>query len=834
MRKNLESNILKSVLLRVVVLYLLHPLMYTLLLYIIIGTEGFSRIFKWGAYKSYIFDVLFLFLTLFALFRAKKHFKNDGDSSEKIVKSISVLNRLPFNIGIFISIGSFSLTLPFLYYCSKYNILITSLQFIFIATIGFILSIAVGMLFYEFSKRQFYYVYKSDEYKSLSLFAKFSVPILTTVFLVLTIASALIYRLSYDRIYSEKMTIIGVNASRIVSFADSFFKKAEVENKAYAKIDLIREMNLESQKTEILSFLTELQKQKTSEYIEMFYVANLNGEAPTSLGSVANISDRDYFKKLLVSGKTVFSEPIISKATGKSIMVCVVPVKNKKNEISGLFGSTLEISTLKNYFKDIKITTTSEAWLMSRSGVLVYHPQEEHLGKNINSDYLKDGFQHVSSIANAKDNVLGEFIFEGQEKYYYKARIDSTNQYLIITLDKADIVKDMNVLMIQLITALILLAVVIFVIILIITRSISGPIANTISILKKLAAGDLTQKNDIVLPDEFGDFLKHFRIFQEEITDVISLAMNSSQQLSAAAEELAATSASLSDGSSDQAAALEESSASLEEISSAIEMIAESAQKQSHLTEEAFDSIQHMNEYTSQVATFARGTLKSSNAMTEDVNRGNGLMQKTTERMNEIDKSTQEIADIVGLISDISDQVNLLALNAAIEAARAGDAGKGFAVVSDEIAKLAEQTASSAKNIRDLVETGLKAVKNGREYVDATSVALEAVVKNISEMNENIGKIADSSGEQEQSSREVLAKVERVKSMADTIALSTEEHKNTNKEMVHTIEGINDLTQSVAAGSEEISSSTEEISAQAEMLKNQIEFFKLEKEGDPQ
>jgi methyl-accepting chemotaxis protein len=185
-------------------------------------------------------------------------------------------------------------------------------------------------------------------------------------------------------------------------------------------------------------------------------------------------------------------------------------------------------------------------------------------------------------------------------------------------------------------------------------------------------------------------------------------------------------------------------------------------------------------------------------------------MESTISGMTDIAQSTQKISETVRLISDVSDQVNLLALNASIEAARAGEHGKGFAVVAEEISKLADQTASSAKTITTLVNSGLQEVENGRGHVDATSAALQNIIGFIAQTEELVGLITGSSEQQAQSSDRVLSDTKKVMQMSDAISSSTNEQMTTNHEMA-----------------EEIASSAEEISAQAEMLRGQIQFFKV-------
>ncbi|OQA94149.1 MAG: Methyl-accepting chemotaxis protein IV [Spirochaetes bacterium ADurb.Bin218] len=215
-----------------------------------------------------------------------------------------------------------------------------------------------------------------------------------------------------------------------------------------------------------------------------------------------------------------------------------------------------------------------------------------------------------------------------------------------------------------------------------------------------------------------------------------------------------------------------------------------------------------------------------ANDTTREALKGDELMQNTIKGMNSIEENSLKIAEMVSLISDISDQVNLLALNAAIEAARAGDHGRGFAVVADEIGKLAEQTAESAKSITALVSNGVNSAKQGMIDVNETSKALKNIVSYINKTKELVQQIAQSTQTQAKAGEEVTKATKQVMDMADLISNSTNEQTLTHTEMSKTMDQINEQTQAQASGAEEIASSAEEISAQAENLKSLLEFFK--------
>ena len=111
-------------------------------------------------------------------------------------------------------------------------------------------------------------------------------------------------------------------------------------------------------------------------------------------------------------------------------------------------------------------------------------------------------------------------------------------------------------------------------------------------------------------------------------------------------------------------------------------------------------------------------------------------MRRAVEAMSKIEKSSQQISQIIGVIDEIAFQTNLLALNAGVEAARAGDAGRGFAVVASEVRALAQRSAEAAKEIKALISTSTAQVEEGVELVGETGAALERIEAKVSEIND--------------------------------------------------------------------------------------------------
>ena len=179
-------------------------------------------------------------------------------------------------------------------------------------------------------------------------------------------------------------------------------------------------------------------------------------------------------------------------------------------------------------------------------------------------------------------------------------------------------------------------------------------------------------------------------------------------------------------------------------------------------------------------------------------------MTAATAAMQDIQKSSIHIAQILGLIDDIAFQTNLLALNAGVEAARAGDAGKGFAVVAAEVRALAQRSADAAKEIKGLITSSAQQVSRGSSLVEETGVAMKSIVENVSEISVLIGEIATAARSQANDLSEI------------SVAVSQMDQN----------------TQQNAAMVEEATAASHNLSAEARELVGSLQRFHLQDHGD--
>ncbi len=335
------------------------------------------------------------------------------------------------------------------------------------------------------------------------------------------------------------------------------------------------------------------------------------------------------------------------------------------------------------------------------------------------------------------------------------------------------------------------------------------PIKKAIGLAESIAEGNLDASVDIRSHDEVGQ-LAHalntmadsLRTFHQELEakteeaereakacrsatveaqDALTMAENAKREgMAQASERIQEVADRLGVASSDFSAKMEEAYRNSEEQSQRAEM--------------AVSVTERMNASVEDVASHASTSAQASSEAASKAQLGEGIVGKVVQaigqvrnkalelkgNMDGLDKQTEAIGQVMGIINDIADQTNLLALNAAIEAARAGEAGRGFAVVADEVRKLAEKTMSATKEVGVTI-TGIQS--GTRLNVLNVEQAVELV--------EQANSLAEQSGE---SLREIVSLVGGVNDQVRSIASASESQTQASGEIRHSIEDINRIT----------------------------------------
>ena len=204
---------------------------------------------------------------------------------------------------------------------------------------------------------------------------------------------------------------------------------------------------------------------------------------------------------------------------------------------------------------------------------------------------------------------------------------------------------------------------------------------------------------------------------------------------------------------------------------------------------------------TENIANNTHTINEKSNTTVELTNEGRSIMEKARDLSDNIDGALKElnnevnilndnagqIAIVIAVINEISDQTNLLALNAAIEAARAGEAGRGFAVVADEVRNLAEKTSNSTKQIGETVSDMQKSITTVTARMDTITKMLLEQRTGIDSSFNNFQDIYKSSLDLNQSISEIIAASEEQNAVIHQIGSSLKEMSEESNVMTEKI-----------------------------------------------
>jgi methyl-accepting chemotaxis protein len=257
----------------------------------------------------------------------------------------------------------------------------------------------------------------------------------------------------------------------------------------------------------------------------------------------------------------------------------------------------------------------------------------------------------------------------------------------------------------------------------------------------------------------------------DRLTKVVGAVKDSTESVSTGSGQISQGTEDLSQRTSEQASALEETSSAMEEMTSTVKQNADNAKQ------------------ANQLASAARDVAE----------KGGQVTAKAVTAMEEINKSSKKITDIITVIDEIAFQTNLLALNAAVEAARAGEHGRGFAVVAAEVRNLAQRSATAAKEIKGLINESIQRVMDGSDLVNQSGKTLEEIVTSVKRVADIVSEISAASQEQ------------------------TTGIEQTNKAIMQ----MDETTQQNAALVEESAAACQNLASQAERLLGLMESFKM-------
>lgn len=514
-----------------------------------------------------------------------------------------------------------------------------------------------------------------------------------------------------------------------------------------------------------------------------------------------DVSEKTWYKDLMSGVPYNISNPVVSKGTGKTLVVIGVPIKNKSEKTIGTMISAVNLLHIKEKVKEFKFGEKGYSLLIGKDGTILEHPDKALVMEKKISEIKDENMQSLGK--EMMENESGVFRFgSGDNKsivFYNKVPLSGWSVASIVS--EKELFAPLNKLMLTLILVTIVIVFIVATVIVFVAKQMTLPLTKLSDSAEEIAEGNLTNKLEVHGQDEISKVTKALNNTVLKLKKMIG-------DISGSANAVMVISNGLASSTSESLKGNEEVSRSMQEIATGAVSQAEGASKASIVTRELVEDINEISKKCNYMIDIVKKSTNRSTKVSQGVQQTVDSIKNiattnkhNVEEIQNLLNQSKEIGQIVDVISDISEQTNLLSLNAAIEAARAGAQGRGFAVVADEVRKLAEQSSNSSKRIVELINGIQKQIEIiSNKMNSGTSEVMYGV------------KMATLIGND-------FEEIEKVFNEVNNIVLEVSESTNTMEKKVNVTA---DIINNVAAVTEENSSATEEVTASNE---EQIAFM---------
>lgn len=575
-----------------------------------------------------------------------------------------------------------------------------------------------------------------------------------------------------------------------------------------------------------------LEKDYPGEY-DNAAVINFNNDgisrAQYANGKTVNgdVSEKQWYKDLMTGRSYNISNPVISKGSGKTLIVIGAAVKDDSDNIIGDMISAVNISRIQEKINEFKFGENGYSILISDDGTIITHPDESLIMKSKITELDDSDMVNLGKEMLKSDS--GDFKFgvgDNKSIAFYK-KIPLTNWSVASVISERELFAEGRSLVTTLAMVSVIIIIIIAGIIIFMANKFSKPLRKLCDFSSEIAQGNLTCELNINRSDEIGQVADTLKNTSYELRNMVIDISTSANEVNKLADDV-------NEAIKQSLLGSEEITKSMEQISRGAINQAENADKASEITGELVDKIKsvvdkcnYMNEIVNDSIKMSTiGTERVQNAV-ENIKSIEKINNESIEQTLNLLEKSNEIGQIVNVISEIAEQTNLLALNASIEAARAGEQGKGFAVVASQVGELAKQSNEAAKKIENIIrgiqqqvqvidkqmKFGAAEVANGVETTKSVSENFTEIEKTFKEIESVVLEVFHASNIMEEKAHTTSNSIKEVAGVTEENSSATEEVTAANEEQ--------------SASMQQIAETTSKLDELIENLNETIKKFKI-------
>ena len=547
---------------------------------------------------------------------------------------------------------------------------------------------------------------------------------------------------------------------------------------------------------------------------------------------------QENIESVLNTGNIALFEPYEYTVDGQTNLITSIAVPIKINDQTvGMTGFDISLENIDQVISELSFYGTGFAGLMANNGYVISHNNLDLIGTPYQEtgavknhpeignvvEAIEQGFTYsIEGFSNALETDVYRLFtpihFEGVEKPWSA----------FLAAPKDQVLKEANSLMVTIISIGLVIAILLTVILLFVTRSIVNPIQAIAHYMDFISKGDISQEELIVkAKDETGRLAQALNAMQAGLRELVGDITGAVDTVTIRSEELNQAANEVGEGTEQMAATMEQLAGGAENQANDSANLATLIGDFVNEIKNSSSDVTGIQDASQQVVNLTNHGKELMNTSTDQMEAIDRIVHDAVEKVEGLDRHSQQISELVTVIQDIAEQTNLLALNAAIEAARAGEHGQGFAVVADEVRKLAEQSASSVTNITDIsnqiqaeasivansLRDGYKEVEQGTVHIRTTDETFKEISESVTTMGDNINRVTNKLQDIITNSTEMSSSIENIAAISEQSAAGVEEATA--------------ATEQVNATMQEVSASSEELSQLADELERLIEQFKV-------